>query len=89
MESLMYDPPHPGEVVLDGCLADTPVPVAANLLGIAPADLARVLDGRAGITPDLAIRMEGIGWSTAAAWMRMQAHYDLAQERLRRERQAA
>jgi len=83
MGALMCDPPHPGEVVLDACLGDESVASAARRLGVAAADLARVLEGRAPIAPGLALRMEAIGWPPATYWMRMQAHYDLAQERLR------
>jgi addiction module HigA family antidote len=41
--------------------------------------LSRVLNGRAGVSPDLALRLERAGVSTARAWLAMQSNYDLAQ----------
>ena len=48
-----------------------------------PKGLSRVLNGAAGISPDMAIRLEKAGWSNADTWMRLQAHYELAQARQR------
>ena len=44
--------------------------------------LSRVINGQAGISPEMAIRLERVGWSNADHWMRLQAAYDLAQARL-------
>ena len=45
--------------------------------------MSRVLNGHAGIPPEMAIRLEKVGWSNAEFWMRRQAAYDLAQALLR------
>ena len=45
--------------------------------------LSRLLNGKAGVSPAMAIALEGLGWSNAAYWMRLQAAYELAQERRR------
>ena len=56
---------------------------AATCVGVPPDTLARVLGGREGISPDLAARLEGAGWSRSSLWLRLQAAYDQAQARLR------
>ena len=84
----MYNPPHPGGVIRDGCLGDEPVSSAARRLGVSAGTLSRVLNGRGRISPALAWKMEAIGWSDAVSWMQLQAAYDLARERSRQEHAA-
>jgi addiction module HigA family antidote len=55
---------------------------AAHVLGIARHTLSRVLNGHAGISAEMAIRLEKAGWSNADHWLRLQTAYDLAQARL-------
>ena len=50
-------------------------------LGVTRNTLSRLLNGRAGVSPAMALALERLGWSNADHWMRMQASYDLAQER--------
>ena len=59
---------------------------AARILGVTRPTLSRVLNGRGGISPEMAIRIEKIGWSNAEFWMRLQTYYDLAQARLNEDR---
>lgn len=54
---------------------------AAERLGMSREALSRVLNSRAAISPDLALRLEKAGVSTARAWLAMQVNYDLAQAR--------
>ena len=56
----------------------------ARQLGILKAELAAFLAGKTDLPPQLALDLERIGWSNAEYWMRLQAAYDLARERLRR-----
>ena len=56
-------------------------------LGCQRVTLSRLLNGRAGVSANMALALEEIGWGTADHWMRMQASYELAQAR--RERAAA
>lgn len=76
----MKNPPHPGEVVRDAIengLGLT-VTAAAEGLGVSRKTLSQILNGRASISTEMAIRLEkGIG-SSAAAWLRMQMAFDLA-----------
>ena len=77
----MKHPPHPGLLLREDVLAPLGLQVkqAAEHLGMSRVALSRVLNGRAGISPDLAIRLEKAGVSTARFWMALQANYDLAQ----------
>lgn len=76
----MKRPPHPGRMIRNACLEPLGLTVvdAARRLGVARATLSRVIHGHAAISPDMAIRLEKMGWSSARAWLAMQAAYDLA-----------
>jgi len=79
----MYDPPHPGETLREDVLPalDLTVTEAAMQLGVTRAALSRVLNGRAAISPEMALRLEG--WlgvengGRADLWLSQQAGYDL------------
>lgn len=77
----MKSPPHPGDLLREDVLAPLQLSVteAAGRLGMSRVALSRVLNGRAAVSPDLAVRLERAGVSTARAWLAMQANYDLAQ----------
>ena len=80
----MLNPCHPGETLRDDLAAEgLTVTECAAQLGCTRQALSRLLNGKAGISPAMAIALEGIGWSSAAYWMRLQAAYELAQERRR------
>ena len=79
----MLNPCHPGEILRDNLeAAELSVTEAASRLGCTRQALSRLLNGKAGISPAMAL--EGIGWSNAGFWMRLQASYELAQARLDR-----
>jgi addiction module HigA family antidote len=81
----MHHPPHPGETLRDDVLPALSLSVtdAAAELGVTRAALSRVLNGRAGISPEMALRLErwiGVDHGGRAdVWLRMQAAYDLCQ----------
>lgn len=79
----MKNPPHPGHSIKDACLEPLKLTVtdAARVLGVARHTLSRVLNGQAGISPEMAIRLEKAGWSNADHWLRLQTAFDLAQVR--------
>lgn len=80
-------PTHPGVSIREACLEGRlTVTEAARILGVARHTLSRVLNGHAGISPEMAIRLEKVGWSNADFWIRRQAAYDLAQARLHADR---
>ena len=78
----MYDPAHPGEIIRDaiGAKGWTVAECAAQL-GVPRTTLLHVLNGKAGISLQLALALERLGWSDAGHWVRMQGAYDLAQFR--------
>lgn len=75
---MMYNPPHPGEMLREDVLAELGLSVteAAQRLGVARSTLSRVLHGHAGISPDFALRLEAAGVSKAQTWLEMQTRYD-------------
>lgn len=76
---MMHNPPHPGELLKEDVIAALGLSVTetAERLAMSRVALSRVLNGKAAISPDLAIRLEKAGVSTAQAWLAMQANYDL------------
>ena len=79
----MKNPCHPGRIVKEAITEGLGLTVtaAAQGLGVSRKTLSAIVNERAGITPEMAFRLEkGIG-STAEAWLRMQVAYDLAQAR--------
>ena len=76
---------HPGEALREDCLKAEGLTAtsAAKKLGVARTTLDRVLNGRGGISADMALRLEAAGWSNADFWMRYQASYNLARARMK------
>ena len=79
----MKSPPHPGRSIKQNCLDPLALSVTegAKVLGVARHTLSRVLNGHATISPEMAIRLEKAGWSSAEFWLRRQTSYDLARAR--------
>jgi len=79
--SRMHNPPHPGEVLRDGVFTDTGITVTefAQRIGVTRVALSRVLNGRAGISADMAVRITAALGGSAESWLHMQANYDLWQ----------
>jgi addiction module HigA family antidote len=76
----MQDPCHPGEIVRE-CLEGLEMNVtdAAAALGVTRTTLSRVVNGKAGVSPEMAVRLSKAFGSTAGFWMRLQMNSDLAQ----------
>jgi addiction module HigA family antidote len=81
----MKYPPHPGRSIRNACLEPLGLSVTegARVLGVSRPTLSSVINGKAGISPEMAIRLEKAFGGTADAWLRMQAAHDLAQARKR------
>jgi addiction module HigA family antidote len=79
----MKNPPYPGQSVRLNCLEpfDLSVTEGAKALGVSRTTLSRLINGQAGVSPDMAIRLSRAFGATPDIWMRMQAAYDLAQAR--------
>jgi len=75
----MFDPPHPGEHVRANCLEPLGLSItaAAKALGVARKTLSELVNGKSGISPEMAIRLEKAFGSSARHWMQLQMNYDL------------
>ncbi len=78
---VMYDPPHPGEAIREFCIEPLGLTVteAAKGLGVSRKTLSALLNGRFGISPEMAIRLSKAFGGSAESWLIQQAHYDLWQ----------
>jgi addiction module HigA family antidote len=77
----MKAPPHPGRAIKDACLEplDLTVTEGARVLGVARATLSNLINGRAGISPEMAIRLAKAFGGSPETWLKLQMQYDLAQ----------
>jgi addiction module HigA family antidote len=77
----MRNPPHPGRIVREDCLEPLGLTVTsgAKILGVSRQALNNVVNQRAGISPEMAIRLAKAFGSTAQTWLRLQSNFDLAQ----------
>ncbi|MEX0731731.1 MAG: HigA family addiction module antitoxin [Aquisalimonadaceae bacterium] len=84
----MHNPPHPGEVLKGLCLEPLGLSVteAADALGVSRKTLSSILNGRAGISPEMAIRLSIAFGTSAESWLNQQSMFDLwqAEQRLPR-----
>lgn len=80
-----HNPPHPGETIREDCLAPLGLTVtaAAKGLGISRKALSEVLNGHAGISPAMALRLAAAFGGSPETWLRQQLAYDLWQARRR------
>ncbi len=84
---LMHNPPHPGEIIRQLCLEPLglSVTVAAEALGVSRKTLSMILNGRAGVSPEMAIRLSIAFDTTAESWLNQQMQYDLWRAEQQRE----
>lgn len=75
--SQMHDPPHPGEILQDTVLREMTVTEFAKCLSVSRVALSRVVNGRAAVSAELAIRLAAALGGSAETWMRMQVAHDL------------
>lgn len=75
----MHRPPHPGQILRELCIEPLGVTVteAADALGISRKTLSAILNGRAGISPEMAVRLSVAFDTTAESWLRQQMQHDL------------
>lgn len=76
----MKNPPHPGRSIRTACLEPLGLSVTdgARALGVTRQTLNNVINGKSGISPQMAIRLTKAFGSTPETWLRMQLAYDLA-----------
>jgi len=79
----MKNPAHPGRIVRSACLEPLGLSITegARILGVTRQTLTKIVNGRSGISAEMAIRLTKAFGSNAETWVRMQASYDLAQAR--------
>ena len=75
----MHKPPHPGEVLRQLCLEPLNLAVteAARSLGVSRKTLSNIVNGRAGISPEMAVRLSMAFGTSAESWLNQQLQYDL------------
>ena len=76
----MKNPPHPGTVVFEECIEPLHLSItgAAAALGVTRNTLSELVNGKRGISPEMAVRLETVFGGSAESWLLQQAHYDLA-----------
>jgi addiction module HigA family antidote len=79
----MKNPPHPGRSIRNACLEPLGLSVTqgAEVLGVTRQTLNNVVNGKSGISPEMAIRLSKAFGSTPETWLRVQLAYDLAKAR--------
>jgi addiction module HigA family antidote len=79
----MKNPAHPGRIIKSACLEPLGLSVTegAKVLGVTRQTLTKIVNGKSGVSAEMAIRLAKAFGSTADLWVRMQASYDLAQAR--------
>jgi len=77
----MNNPPHPGEIVRKDCIdpLDLTITEAAEGLGVSRKHLSALVNGRAGISPEMAIRLSKAFGGSPESWLTQQMQYDLRQ----------
>ena len=77
----MHNPPHPGEILQDTVLAEGRITISefARKLGVSRVALSRVVNGRAAVSADMALRLAAAVGGSAESWLQVQSAYDLWQ----------
>jgi antitoxin HigA-1 len=75
----MHNPPHPGEIIRAFCVEPLHVSVteAAKALGVTRKTFSALLNGRAGISPEMALRLSRVFGRSPEGWLKLQLQYDL------------
>ena len=79
----MYNPPHPGEVLRDGVFTGTGITVTsfAKRIGVTRVTLSNLLNGKNGVSADMAVRLARFFGTSPEFWMNLQSAYELARVR--------
>ena len=75
----MHNPPHPGEIIKEFCIEPLGLTVtkAAACLGVTRKTFSMLLNGKSGISPEMALRLSKVFGRTPEGWLRLQLQYDL------------
>ncbi len=79
MSIQMHNPPHPGEIIRELCIDPLGLSVtkAAEGLGVSRKTLSAILNGRAGVSPEMALRLSMAFNTSPESWLNQQSQYDL------------
>jgi len=82
----MHNPPHPGLIIKELCIEPLGVTItdAAKALGVSRKTLSSIINGKAGISPEMAVRLSIAFNTSSESWMNQQSQYDLWQAEQRR-----
>jgi addiction module HigA family antidote len=77
----IHDPPHPGEIIREFCVVPLKLNVteAAKALGVSRNTFSELLNGRSGISPEMALRLSKVFGRSPESWLKLQLQYDLWQ----------
>jgi addiction module HigA family antidote len=81
---MIFNPAHPGEVLRD-YLGEMTVAEAATRLGVTRAHLSRILNGRAGVSAAMSLRLSAALGTSVEFWLKMQMQYDLWQAQKKKQ----
>jgi len=75
----MFNPPHPGEIIREFCVEPLNLTVteAAKSLGVTRKTLSALLNGRSGVSPEMALRLSKVFGRTPEGWLKLQLQFDL------------
>lgn len=75
----MHNPPHPGEIIREFCIVPLNLTVtgAAKSLGVSRKTISLLLNGKSGISPEMALRLSKVFGRSPEGWMKLQLQYDL------------
>ena len=75
----MHNPPHPGEILREFCIEPLGLSVtrSAEALGVSRKTLSAILNGRSGVSSEMAIRLSKAFGASAESWLNQQVQYDL------------
>ena len=82
----MHNPPHPGEILRELCIEPLGLSIteAAEALGVTRKTLSAILNGRSGISPEMAVRLSLAFGSSSESWLNQQSQYDLCEAEKKR-----
>ena len=76
---LMHNPPHPGAIIKELCIEPLNLTITetAKALGVSRKTLSSIINGKAGISPEMAVRLSIAFNTSSESWINQQAQYDL------------
>jgi addiction module HigA family antidote len=85
---LMHNPPHPGEIIKELCIEPLGLSVteAAKALGVSRKTLSSIINGKSGISPEMAVRLSIAFNTSSESWLNQQSQYDLWQAEQHRDK---